>query len=173
MRLINTKAHALYDYAIGLVLIFSPLILDYQTDPFPQRVMMAAAFCIWMTTLMSRFEYAALPILTLPLHFTIDILIGVALAVSPWVFGFSDELFKPHLIIGISLIAVSLISDRISDREVKLILSKGRSKSKKDRKNFSENFATPQLKLVVDPFYPIAIKEYKKEVEHNKMKSHL
>jgi hypothetical protein len=171
MRLINTRAHALYDYAVGLVLIFSPVIFGYETDPFPQRVMMAAALCIWMTTLMSRLEYAALPFITLPLHFTIDILIGIALATSPWIFGFRDEIFKPHLIIGLSLIAVSLISDRISDREVKLILAKGRSKSKKPARKYSENFATPQLKLMVDPFYPLAIKEYKKEAEFNKMKS--
>src|SRR5215218_5950201 len=93
MRLINTKAHALYDYAIGFVLIFSPFIFGYETNPFPQKIMVAAALCIWITTIMSRLEYAALPVISLSLHFTIDILIGVALASSPWIFGFSDELF--------------------------------------------------------------------------------
>jgi hypothetical protein len=42
-------------------------------------------------------------------HLGLDTCSGILLAASPWIFGFHEQVFLPHLILGITeLIAVSL-----------------------------------------------------------------
>jgi hypothetical protein len=43
--------------------------------------------------------------------YTIDLIAGLFLAASPWIFGFSDLVFWPHLIVGILEILVSIMTD--------------------------------------------------------------
>ena len=43
-------------------------------------------------------------------HGMIDYLWGVALMAAPWLFGFSGEVFWPHLLFGLFSVVASLIS---------------------------------------------------------------
>jgi hypothetical protein len=43
-------------------------------------------------------------------HGVIDYLWSIALIASPWLFGFSGEVFWPHLLFGLFSVAASLVS---------------------------------------------------------------
>lgn len=43
-------------------------------------------------------------------HGAIDYSTGFFLLVSPWVLGFADQVYWPHLIIGLAELAVTLMS---------------------------------------------------------------
>ncbi len=48
----------------------------------------------------------------------IDFLSGVFLAASPWLFGFAEEVYLPHLILGIFEIGASLMTKTTPDVQI-------------------------------------------------------
>jgi hypothetical protein len=40
----------------------------------------------------------------------IDLMSGIFLAVSPWLFGFADEVYLPHLVLGILEVGAALFT---------------------------------------------------------------
>jgi hypothetical protein len=45
-------------------------------------------------------------------HLTLDLMSGVLLAASPWLFGFADDVYVPHLVLGIFEIGAALMTRR-------------------------------------------------------------
>jgi hypothetical protein len=48
-------------------------------------------------------------------HLLLDAASGLLLAVSPWLFGFADRVFWPHLVIGLVEIGAALTTRTIPD----------------------------------------------------------
>jgi hypothetical protein len=65
----------------------------------------------WVITL-TRYELSAAKLIPLKAHLAVDVLSGLLLAVSPWVFGFADVIWWPHMLIGLMEIVVPLITKR-------------------------------------------------------------
>jgi len=55
--------------------------------------------------------------LTMPTHLTLDLVSGILLAASPWIFGFADHVYLPHLVLGIIEIGASLMTKREPSNE--------------------------------------------------------
>ena len=47
-------------------------------------------------------------------HLTMDVITGIFLAASPWLFNFDEFVYLPHLIIGIMEIGASLFTEKSS-----------------------------------------------------------
>jgi hypothetical protein len=102
------------DYLVSMILIFSPWIFNFS-QAGPQTwvpVSFGAAAIIY--SLITNYELGALRILSMRAHLTFDIIAGILLAASPWIFNFHEEIFLPHLILGIISIVVPLITDPVS-----------------------------------------------------------
>jgi hypothetical protein len=52
------------------------------------------------------------------IHLVLDLVSGLTLAFSPWLFGFSDYIFAPHVIGGILEMAVVALSVSVSGTEL-------------------------------------------------------
>src|SRR5262245_215366 len=98
MRLINTKAHAVYDYLMGVLLITSPFIFHYTQGGVAEKISTGTGICIILMSVFTNYEYGLAKSLRLNFHLSIDVLIGIFLAASPWVFHFGQSVFKPHLV---------------------------------------------------------------------------
>jgi hypothetical protein len=108
--------HAMLDYPLGVVLILAPWIFGFSdvggaavTIPIVIGALMIGQ------SLITDWELSLADVLPLPTHLTMDILAGAVLAVSPFVFGFSDEganAWLPHVIVGIGLIGAGLMTQR-------------------------------------------------------------
>ncbi|HEU0137487.1 MAG TPA: SPW repeat protein [Flavobacterium sp.] len=61
-------------------------------------------------SLMTAYELGAAKVISMPTHLTIDFISGAFLAASPWIFNFADEVYLPHLIVGILEIGASLMT---------------------------------------------------------------
>jgi hypothetical protein len=51
----------------------------------------------------------------MPVHLATDVAAGALLAVSPWLFGFADRVYLPHLVVGLFEIAAGLMTRTTSD----------------------------------------------------------
>jgi hypothetical protein len=89
------------DYAVGALLIVAPYLLGFATGGPKQWVPMLLGIAMIGLALMTRYELGAMRVIPMPVHLGIDVLSGAFLAASPWLFGFANEVYLPHLIVGI------------------------------------------------------------------------
>lgn len=112
MRFIETKTHGYLDYIMGLFLIAAPWIFDFADGGAKQWVPIVLGAGMIVYSLMTDYEMGASRQISMGTHLTLDLLGGALLAASPWIFGFADEVFVPHLILGLAEIGASLMTKR-------------------------------------------------------------
>ena len=112
MRFIPTSAHAVMDYLGGLVLLLAPLY--WLNDPnVPQAAVWTPVIVgalMLGQSLITDYELSLANLLPMSAHLGMDFLAGVVLALSPWMFGFAEVVWAPHLILGIMEIGASLMT---------------------------------------------------------------
>ena len=140
MRLINTKAHGYYDYLLSSLLFLSPWVFHYNHDSTAYLAAVAIAFYLCVIALLSRFELSIYKLLPMRIHFLCDYAAGILLAVSPWLFSFSDLVYKPHLVFGISIVAVAMLTDRLPSAIVLQLLGRGKVRHADKTKQKLSNF---------------------------------
>ncbi len=113
MRIIPTRIHGFLDYGVALLLIASPWLLGFAEGGAEQWVPVALGIFVIVYSLVTDYEFSIARMLSMPAHLGLDLAGGAVLALSPWLFGFADEVWVPHLIFGILEIGVSLLTQQI------------------------------------------------------------
>ncbi|CAN5846931.1 SPW repeat protein [soil metagenome] len=113
MRVIPTLIHGFLDYGVALLLIVSPWILGFADGGAEQWVPVALGIFVIVYSLVTDYELSVARMLSMPAHLGLDIAGGAVLALSPWLFGFADEVWAPHLIFGILEIGASLLTQQV------------------------------------------------------------
>jgi hypothetical protein len=67
-------------------------------------------------SIFTDYELGAVRMIPFRGHLTIDVLNGVFLGLSPWIFGFNDRVYLPHLIVGVLEILVVFMTDPKKER---------------------------------------------------------
>lgn len=110
MRIIPTRVHGMLDYLIGALLIVSPWLFDFADGGAKQWVPIILGAGAILYSLMTDYELGVVKAIPMPTHLMLDLGSGVILAASPWIFGFADEIWWPHLIVGLLEIGASLMT---------------------------------------------------------------
>jgi len=113
MRVIGTKTHGYLDYIVGLLLIAAPWILDFDRGGAETWVPVIIGIATILYSLFTDYEMGASPAISMRTHLTLDLIGGILLAVSPWLFGFADFVWAPHLVVGLFEIVISLLTKRV------------------------------------------------------------
>ena len=108
MRFIPTKTHGYLDYIVGLLLIAAPWLFDFYRGGAETWVPVILGVATFIYSLMTDYELGASKMISMRTHLTIDLVSGIFLAASPWIFGFDEYVWAPHLIVGIFEIVASL-----------------------------------------------------------------
>jgi hypothetical protein len=119
MRFIPTRFHGILDYVVGLLMIASPWIFDFARGGAETWVLVVIGALVLLQTIMTDFEVGIVKIIPMQTHLLMDFGIGVILALSPWLFGFADYIYTPHLIFGVFSILASLTTHRVPSRAYK------------------------------------------------------
>lgn len=113
MKIISSKTHGVLDYLVGIILIISPWLFGFA-DGGPQMwtpIILGASALLY--SLLTNYELGVFKILSFKTHLAIDALSGILLAASPWIFGFADDVYMPHLLFGLlEIIVVSLTNSQ-------------------------------------------------------------
>lgn len=108
--MISSKTHAILDYLMGLLLIAVPWLLGFADDSAATVIPVILGVSTLLYSLLTNYEYAMARVIPYRVHLTIDFIAGLLLLVSPWLFGFSDRIYLPHVILGAFEIVAVLLS---------------------------------------------------------------
>lgn len=108
MRFIPTRLHGVIDYLWGVALLSTPWLMGFSDQR--SALWLAVIFGIGaiVYSIVTDYELGVFRILPMPLHLILDGAGGAFLAVSPWLFGFADRVYGPHLLFGLFSVAASL-----------------------------------------------------------------
>jgi len=101
MQILTRRAHGVLDYIVGLLLILAPSLFGFNDGTAAQNVPMILGFSALGYSLLTNYELGLFKLLPFRAHLTLDLLSGLLLAVSPWMFGFADRVWVPHVLVGL------------------------------------------------------------------------
>jgi len=111
MRFIPTKFHAPLDYIVGAFLIAAPWIFQFSDDTTPTVISIVLGAGLIGYSLFTNYELGVWKVAPMAVHNLIDIVAGALLALSPWLFGFSDDgakVWLPFVVVGLAAIFLGL-----------------------------------------------------------------
>ncbi len=112
MRL-STRVHGVLDYLVGALLAASPWLLGFARGGAETWVPVAVGAGVVLYSLFTDYELGVVRRLQMSVHLWLDGLGGLVLAASPWVLGFDDRVWIPHLAFGLFEVAAALLTDTI------------------------------------------------------------
>jgi hypothetical protein len=110
MRFLPTRLHGAIDYLWGLALLPAPWLLGFADVTAAKWLAVVFGAGAILYSLVTDYELGALRLLPMTLHLLLDGMGGAFLALSPWLFGFADRVYLPHLLFGLFSVAASLIT---------------------------------------------------------------
>ena len=114
MRFISTKVHGTLDYIGGLLIIASPWLFGFADGTAAQWVPVIVGIMLLLSSIMTNYEAGMVKVISMSSHLGLDILAGLFLLASPWLFGFADRITWPHVLFGLFEIAAGLTTKRNS-----------------------------------------------------------
>lgn len=112
LSILSTKAHAVWDYLAGPVLISSPWLFGFANDLRATWPIVVAGGLVLLLATVTDYEGGLIREVLMTLHLGFDRLIGALLGASPWLLGFADRVYWPHLSLGLALLLMGLLTRR-------------------------------------------------------------
>jgi hypothetical protein len=111
--MIPSRVHGVLDYTTGVLLILAPRLFGFAEGAASQVLVLLGVATIFYS-LLTRYELGLLHVLPLRAHLRLDLIAGVFVAISPWLFGFADVIWQPHVVVGLFGVGASLLTRRTS-----------------------------------------------------------
>lgn len=113
MGFISTRAHGVLDYTVGALLIALPFVMGFSRGGPETWVLVGAGGAALVYSLLTDYELGAVRRLPMTTHLWLDALSGAFLAASPWLFGFDQHVWIPHVAAGVFEIGAAIMTHTI------------------------------------------------------------
>jgi len=110
MKFITTRTHGMLDYGVGALLIAAPWLFGFANEGPETRIFVALGIAAFVYSLFTRYELGLVKVLPFRAHLILDLLSGLLLAASPWLFDFAERVYWPHVIFGLVEIGAALMT---------------------------------------------------------------
>jgi hypothetical protein len=107
--ILPTRIHGFLDYMMGLVLVVVPLAFDFGAGPQTWLPVLLGGFAI-VYSLLTDYELGVVGLISMPTHLILDAMSGLLLAASPWMFGFAEYIWMPHLVLGLAEVGAAIFT---------------------------------------------------------------
>jgi len=112
MAFIDRKTHGFLDYVVSVLLIAAPWLLGFYRGHAETWVPVGIGVITILYSLVTDYELGVSRRLRFGAHLILDVLGGIFLAFSPWLFDFQDRVYLPHLLFGILSIVVVICTNK-------------------------------------------------------------
>lgn len=116
MRL-PTRVHGMLDYLLGALLIGAPWLFGFAAGGAATWVPVVLGAGVLLYSGFTDYELGVVKKLQMPAHLLLDALGGLLLAVSPWMFGFDELVWAPHVALGLVEVATAAITNTVPGYE--------------------------------------------------------
>lgn len=113
MRFIPTAVHGVMDYIVGLALIAAPFVLGFNNNGPAMWVPIILGLGMIVYSIFTDYELGLVRVLPMKAHLGIDAIGGLFLLASPWLFGFADYVWIPHVVVGAAALVSALVTDTV------------------------------------------------------------
>ena len=110
MDIMSTKTHGYLDYLMGIFLIIAPFAFRLNSQGAESIVFYVFGILLLFLSTITNYELGFKKLIPMKTHLTLDIISGIFLAASPWLFDFSNVVYLPHLILGLMEAGVASIT---------------------------------------------------------------
>jgi hypothetical protein len=117
MIALPTRLHARIDFGTALIAIVSPWLFGFHGSTLATAASVAAGVVVLAYSLLTDYELGIARSLQITLHLWCDGVVGLLLAISPWLLGFDQVAWVPHLVLGIALILLAFFSETVPGYE--------------------------------------------------------
>ncbi|MBT1707960.1 hypothetical protein KK062_06995 [Fulvivirgaceae bacterium PWU5] len=111
MRIIPTRIHGILDYLVGAFLVVTPWAFGFWRNGAESWTPIWLGAAAILYSLLTNYELGVAKLLSMRTHLWLDFASGVLLALSPWIFRFSDHVYIPHVVLGLTEIVVVFMTD--------------------------------------------------------------
>ena len=119
MRFVPTWIHGIADWLLGILLIAVPYILGFARGGAETFVPVALGITGLIVTFFTNHEYGIVRRIPMIGHLWVDGFAGILLATSPWIFGFADAVWIPHVVLGVTEFVASLVTETVPSDTVR------------------------------------------------------
>jgi len=113
--ILPTRIHGFLDYVIGLSLVLMSFILARGAGPQTWLpVVLGGGMIVY--SLLTEYEAGIVPLIGVPAHLVLDLLVGSSIASSPWLFGFAYIVWIPHVVLGLAAIGAAVMTQTQATR---------------------------------------------------------
>jgi hypothetical protein len=120
MKFISPRAHSIIGFIVGIALILAPNIFGFSdVGGAAVAVPRIIGIIVVLSELTVRGSFSGMGFIPMSMHIATDVLMGAFLALSPWLFSFSDDgtnAWVPHLIVGLLMIGYALATRTNEER---------------------------------------------------------
>jgi hypothetical protein len=117
MRAFPTRVHGSLDFALAVVAIAGPWLWGFAGVAAARNVSVAVGVVIVIYSLFTDYERGVVRRIQPPLHLWLDGIVGLLLGISPWLLGFDERVWIPHVAVGAALILIAFFSHTIPGYE--------------------------------------------------------
>jgi hypothetical protein len=112
MRL-STRLHGMMDYALGVILIGVGSTMAGGIGGTPGMVLAVTGVIAIVNALITNFELGVLKKIHIPTHLWLDGIVGLAVALSPWLLSFDRDVWLPHVLVGALIMVAAFFTDTV------------------------------------------------------------
>ena len=120
MKFISSKVHTIIGLLVGVVLLLAPTLFGFTDNQAASMVPMYVGIFIIISELITTSRLSPLKLVPMRVHLVLDYLTGIFLALSPWLFGFSDapvNAWMPHVVVGVLVVGYAAFTNPMLESE--------------------------------------------------------
>ncbi len=114
MKFLSPRTHSIIGLVVGIALLIAPNLFGFSDiGGAAVAVPRIIGVIVILSELTVHGSFTGFGMMPMRMHIWMDVILGAFLALSPWIFGFSDQdanAWVPHLIVGILMIGYALVT---------------------------------------------------------------
>ncbi len=113
MRFVSTRAHGALDVVMGAITLLSPWLFNFNRGGFETWIPFLLGGAFLFVSTFTDYERGKVRRIPVKYHLFFDLCCGLSLLLSPWLFGFAEAVYVPHVFFGLLAVAAALTTERL------------------------------------------------------------